>query len=105
MKQRETSPTVDDLRFELARVLTTAITDLGSAIGINALLEQAMIVVDSLPMSTTEYSIVSNRLGNALHYANLGEPGAAKYELQLALRSSLSSGNPLQVRQSAYDSP
>ena len=49
MTQTETVSAIDELRSELINVLATAIADLGSVIGIEVAIEQAITIVDSLP--------------------------------------------------------
>jgi hypothetical protein len=49
--------------------------------------EQLRIRLEALPLDSTEFSLAANRLANAQHYLDCGEPGAARYELRLLRRS------------------
>jgi hypothetical protein len=44
-------------------------------------------LLEALPLVTAEFSLAVNRLANARHCLHSGEPGAARYELGLLLRS------------------
>jgi hypothetical protein len=50
-------------------------------------LEQLRLLLEALPLDTTEFALAVNRLANARHYLRSGEFGAAWYELRLLRRS------------------
>jgi hypothetical protein len=49
--------------------------------------ERLRLLLEALPLETTEFGLAVNRLANARHYLNSGEFGAARYELRLLWRS------------------
>jgi hypothetical protein len=52
-----------------------------------ARLERLRLLLEALPLDTTEFGLAVNRLANARHYLGSGEFGAARYELRLLRRS------------------
>jgi hypothetical protein len=52
-----------------------------------ARLEPLRLLLEALPLETTEFGRAVNRLANARHYLEAGERGAALYELRLLRRS------------------
>ena len=50
--------------------------------------EQALLLLQALPLDSAEFGLAINRLANARHYLESGEYGAARFELRL-LRQSL----------------
>jgi len=49
--------------------------------------EEAHDLIAALPLTTSDFDLTSRRLGNARRYSEVGETGAATYELGLAERS------------------
>jgi hypothetical protein len=45
------------------------------------------VLLDALPLDTTEFGLAVNRLANAQHYLETGEHGAGRFELRLLRRS------------------
>jgi len=86
MSVRSPSPTVLTLRAELAQCLARAYEDAGSPSAMEAL-NQCLLVLDALALTTTEYALYRNRLRNAQRYSLVDERGAARFELRLLLRS------------------
>ena len=85
---------VADMRVELLEVLRTAAADLRAIEGVDQLLGRACVIINALPFSSSEYLSASDRLRNARHYANLREPAAARYELQMLLRTFRHADSP-----------
>jgi hypothetical protein len=52
-----------------------------------AFLDQLRLLLEALPLDSTEFSLAWNRLANARHYLESGERGAARFELRLLRRS------------------
>jgi hypothetical protein len=57
-------------------------------------LDSVRSLLDSLPLSTSDYGIAQNRLRNAERSLRSQERGAARFELQL-LAGSLRNGTPV----------
>jgi hypothetical protein len=55
-------------------------------------LAEAAHLLEALPLSTGEFAVASNRLGNARRYLDAGERGAAQYEVQLLIRGVAHAG-------------
>ena len=49
--------------------------------------EEARVILETLPLMTSEFGLAKCRIGNAERYFALGEKGASAFELLLALRS------------------
>ena len=49
--------------------------------------QEAQEALEALPLDTTAFGLVVNRLANAQRYLKSGEHGAARYELRLLRRS------------------
>lgn len=49
------------------------------------LLTEAALLLESLPLTTSEFSVATNRLNNARRYLESNERGAARYELGLLI--------------------
>jgi hypothetical protein len=49
--------------------------------------EWLRLLLEALPLDTTEFGLAQNRLANARRYLGSGEFGAARYELRLLRRS------------------
>jgi hypothetical protein len=49
--------------------------------------ERLRLLLEALPLDTTDFGLAVNRLANARHYLESGECGAARYELRLLRRS------------------
>ena len=52
-----------------------------------ACFERLRLLLEALPLDSTEFALAVNRLTNARHYLETGEHGAARYELHLLRRS------------------
>jgi hypothetical protein len=52
-----------------------------------ACFERLRRLLEALPLDSTEFALAVNRLANARHYLEIGEYGAARYELRLLRRS------------------
>jgi hypothetical protein len=88
MTQQPYVSITDSLRLSLCQalddLLAQALSDEHPIAGI----EQIGRMLEALPLGNAEFSLAVNRLANAQHYLQSGEPGAARYELHL-LRQSL----------------
>jgi hypothetical protein len=49
--------------------------------------EPLRLLLEALPLDSTEFGLAVNRLANARRYLEAGEDGAARYELRLLRRS------------------
>ena len=74
------------LRDELAFHLERAYEHAGHPPASEAL-RRCQFVLDALAISTSEYSLLRNRLRNAQRYSMQREGGAARFEIRLCLRS------------------
>src|SRR5262249_8992145 len=52
-----------------------------------ACFERLRRLLEALPLDTAEFALAVNRLTNARHYLQVGEHGAARYELHLLRRN------------------
>jgi hypothetical protein len=48
--------------------------------------ERLRLLLECLPLDSTEFALAVKRLANARHYLHTGEHGAARYELRLLRR-------------------
>jgi hypothetical protein len=74
------------LRDEFAHYLERAYEHVGCPSALEAL-NQCLIVLDTLALTTAEYEFLRNRLRITQRYSLLEERGAARFELRLLLRS------------------
>jgi hypothetical protein len=86
--QRTISVSINDLWRTALRRLAWLRAKIKIGINVAQALQDSQGVIESLPLSTSEFGLASNRLQNAANYLASGEPGAARYELQL-LETSL----------------
>jgi hypothetical protein len=70
-------------RQHLAALLEPPLTGAGKL----AIHHQVRHALECLPLTTAEFATAVNRLENARAYLEVGEPGAARFELLLLLRS------------------
>jgi hypothetical protein len=87
-EQLTTTPAVSDLFRTAIRRLARLRAQMRLGINVSRELSEIQGVLESLPLSTSEFGLAHNRLQNALKYLEAAEPGAARYELQL-LETSL----------------
>jgi hypothetical protein len=52
-----------------------------------ACFERLRLLLEVLPLASTEFALAVNRLTNARHHLQVGEHGAARYELHLLRRN------------------
>ena len=64
----------------------------------------ALAMLATLPLSTQEFGLATNRLHNARRYATAQERGAARFELQLLLGSLKSDDDSLPIRRRLHRS-
>src|SRR5262245_56592451 len=87
-EQLTTTPAVNDLFRTAIRRLAWLRARMTLGINIAKALSEFSAVLESLPLSTSEFGLAHNRLQNAASYLAAFEAGAAHYELQL-LETSL----------------
>lgn len=80
------STTLPTLRAELTHNLQRAYESAGCAAALDAL-GRCLFLIDALALTTTEYSLLRNRLHNAQRYSQQAEWGAARFELRLVLHA------------------
>jgi hypothetical protein len=80
------SPKTPALRDELAFHLERAYEHAGRPSASEPLC-RCQIVLEALPITTTEYSLLRNRLRNAERYSMQREKGAARFEIRQCLCS------------------
>ena len=78
-------PSPDEVRHELVQHLRRLIVQDLKADGWKEQLTQAAMLLESLPLTTSEFGVATNRLNNARRYLEFDEQGAARYELRLLI--------------------
>lgn len=86
--QQTNSVSIDDLWRTAIRRLAWLRAKMAIGIDVSRALQDFHGVLESLPLSTGEFGLASNRLNNAGKYIASAESGAARYELRL-LETSL----------------
>jgi hypothetical protein len=87
MPQHEDFATPEALRTLLCKDLNELLGQPSGHRAPAACFEQIRLLLEALPLDTTEFGLALNRLANARHYLESGEYGAARYELHLLRRS------------------
>jgi hypothetical protein len=77
----------DVIRAVLRDVLDEFLDECSGHVDPVPYLEQSLLLLQALPLDTTEYGLAMNRLANARHYLESAEYGAARFELRLLRRS------------------
>ena len=75
----------DEVRNLLAQCLGQLMDHETEADLSNGQLTEAAMLLESLPLSTSEFGLATNRLNNARRYMESNERGAARYELLLLI--------------------
>jgi hypothetical protein len=86
-EQVTSTPVVNDLFTIAIRRLARLRAKVMLGINVCRALSDFETILESLPLSTSEFGLAHNRLQNALRYLASAEPGAARYELQLLATS------------------
>ena len=86
-KLEQVSVSPDEVRSQLAGRLRRLIDQEVDADGWLDELTEALVLLESLPLSTSEYGLAASRLNNARRYLESSERGAARYELRLVAGS------------------
>ena len=79
------APSADEVRDQLVRSLRKLAGEDLEAAGWKERLTDAAMLLESLPLTTSEFSVATNRLNNARRYLASNEHGAARYELRLLI--------------------
>ena len=87
MRQRADFPLPESLRALLGEDLDELLKQPPDRKPPVARFERLYLLLEVLPLDTTEFGLAVNRLANARHYLASGEYGAARYELRLLRRS------------------
>ena len=87
MRQRADFPLPESLRALLVEDLDELLKQTSDRKPPVARFERLYLLLEVLPLDTTEFGLAVNRLANARHYLASGEYGAARYELRLLCRS------------------
>lgn len=88
---RITSP--GEVLGELVRRLKRLIDQRVDADGWMEELTETLVLLESLPLSTSEFDVATRRLNNARRYLASSEQGAARYELRLLIGGLTSKRN------------
>jgi hypothetical protein len=75
----------DEVRDQLVKCLKPLIGQEKVAGVWKDLLTEAALLLESLPLTTSEFALATNRLNNARRYLQSNERGAARYELWLLI--------------------
>ena len=87
MRQHAHFPITESLSALLCEGLDELLGRLSGRTVPVACFEQLRLLLEALPLDSTEFGLAVNRLANARHYLESGEYGAARYELRLLRRS------------------
>jgi hypothetical protein len=87
MRQRADLPLSESVHALLRESLDELLGQLSDHKPPVARFERLRLLLEALPLDTTEFGLAMNRLANARHYVVAGEFGAAQYELRLVRRS------------------
>jgi hypothetical protein len=87
MRQHAHFPITDSVRAFFCENLDELLGQLSDHKPPVARFERLRLLLEALPLDTTEFGLAVNRLANARHYMGSGEFGAARYELRLLRRS------------------
>ena len=92
--------TPDERKVHLVRFLNQLVVRETDSHAFTGRLTEASALLESLPLSTTEFGVATNRLHSVFRYLESGECGAARYELRLLTRGLTSepSGSPVRRR-------
>ena len=92
--------TPDEAKDLLVRSLRQLVGQETESRALTGELPEASALLESLPLSTTEFGVATNRLHSVFRYLESGECGAARYELRLLTRglTSKPAGRPLRRR-------
>jgi hypothetical protein len=83
-----TSTNLISAAFErLINVVERLLRDVANGVTDSPQYDNVKELLATVPLSTDEYAIASQRLSNACRYAAEGESGAARYELTLLMRN------------------
>jgi hypothetical protein len=78
--------TPDEAKDLLVRSLNQLVGQETDSHALTGKLTEASALLESLPLSTTEFGVATNRLQSVFRYLESGECGAASYELRLLTR-------------------
>jgi hypothetical protein len=84
MPRQQYVPILESLRLECRLAIERLLAEVATA-GQPAF-ELVRQILAALPLASEEFCVAGNRLANAQHYVQAGEPGAARFELRLLLR-------------------
>ena len=86
--------TLDERQDLLVRSLNQLVGQETDSHTLTGKLTEASALLESLPLSTTEFGVATNRLHSVFRYLESGECGAARYELRLLTRGLTALGRP-----------
>ena len=84
-KEQDRVASAEEVRDRLVEYLKPLIEQEKVADVWKDLLTRAALLLESLPLTTSEFSVAMNRLNNARRYLESDERGAARYELRLLI--------------------
>jgi hypothetical protein len=92
--------TLDERKDLLVRSLNQLVGQETDSHALTAKLTEESALLESLPPSTAEFGVATNRLRSVFRYLESGECGAARYELRMLTRGLTSepAGRPLRRR-------
>lgn len=77
----------DSIRDHARQCVSNLLREAEMENSVDGKFEQSRFALECMPLSTGEFALAMNRLKNAEMYLQSGEPGAARYELRMLLRS------------------
>ena len=98
MTEQLNAPAIEEIVLELVQGLDGLIDDLTRGISPLDAFDEVRMILESLPLTTDEFCVASNRLKNAQRYVASSELGAACYELTMLSRSLADAGQNRVIR-------
>jgi len=94
-EQKQHATSLQDMFAPMLKLLTKLTQQLREGLSGNTELEDMRFLLETLPLTTEQFGLATNRIQNAYRYFKASERGAARWELD-ALRQQLKNQFDLQ---------